>query len=132
MISRETKVDISYYNRQGHSYREIARKTGRDRRTVKKYAENPQLVGQGRAKVARESILDPYVPVIKNWLEDDEQYRASWIFDQIRKMGYTGGYTIVKDLVRSIKQEKSRIAYLRFETEPGKQAGNEPVRPVFS
>jgi transposase len=122
MISRETKVDINYFKQHGHSYREIARKTGRDRRTVKKYAENPQLIGQGRAKVERKSILDPYVPVIENWLEDDEEYRASWIFDQIRKMGYTGGYTIVKDLVRKMKQEKSRIAYLRFETEPGKQA----------
>ena len=122
MISRETKVDISYFHRQGHSYREIARKSGRDRRTVKRYAENPELIGQGRAKVERPSILDPFVPVIKGWLEDDGEYQASWILDQIRKLGYSGGYTIVKDLVREIKQERSRIAYLRFETEPGRQA----------
>jgi len=122
MISRETKVDISFLNRQGHSYREIARKTGRDRRTVKRYAQNPELIGQGRTKVERESILDPFVPVIESWLGEDGEYRASWILDQIRKIGYTGGYTIVKDLVREIKREKSRIAYLRFETEPGRQA----------
>ncbi len=122
MVSRENKVDISYFHRQGHSYREIARKSGRDRRTVKRYAENPELIGQGRAKVERESILDPFVPVIESWLEDDGQYHASWILDQIRKLGYTGSYTIVKDLVRGIKQERSRIAYLRFETEPGRQA----------
>jgi len=122
MVSRETKVDISYFHRQGHSYREIARKSGRDRRTVKRYAENPELIGQGRAKVERPSILDPFAPVIESWLEDDEQYQASWILDQIRKLGYSGGYTIVKDLVRGIKLERSRIAYLRFETEPGRQA----------
>ena len=122
MISRETKVDISYFHSRGHSYREIARKSGRDRRTVKRYAENPELIGQGRAKVERSSILDPFAPMIESWLEDDGKYQASWIFDQIRKLGYTGGYTIVKDLVRGIKQERSRIAYLRFETEPGRQA----------
>jgi transposase len=122
MISRGTKVDINYFQRQGHSYREIARKTGRDRRTVKRYAENPELIGQARTKVERPSILDPFVPVIESWLEEDGQYQASWILDQIRKLGYTGGYTIVKDLVRGIKQERNRIAYLRFETEPGRQA----------
>jgi len=115
-------VEISFLNRQGHSYREIARKTGRDRRTVKRYAENPELIGQGRTKVERGSILDRFVPVIESWLGEDGEYRASWILDQIRKIGYTGSYTIVKDLVREIKQEKSRIAYLRFETEPGRQA----------
>lgn len=122
MISRESKVDIDYFHRQGLSYREIARKTGRDRRTVKRYAQNPELIRQGRAKVERASILDPFVDVIKSWLEDDDQYQASWILDQIRKLGYAGGYTIVKDLVREIKLEKSRVAYLRFETEPGRQA----------
>ena len=122
MLSRETKVDIDYLHRRGLSFREISRKTGRDRRTVKRYAQNPELIGQGRARVERASILDPFVDVIKSWLEDDDQYQASWIYDQIRKLGYTGGYTIVKDLVREIKQEKSRVAYLRFETEPGRQA----------
>jgi transposase len=122
MLARETKVDISYFHRQGLSYREISRKTGRDRRTVKRYAENPELIGQGRATVNRQSILDPFRPTIESWLEDDPQYRATWVFDQLKKLGYTGGYGIVKDAIRGIKQENSRIAYLRFETEPGRQA----------
>ena len=100
MLSRETRVDINYLHRRGLSFREISRKTGRDRRTVKKYAENPELIGRGRVNVKRASILDPFVDVIKSWLADDDQYQASWILDQIRKLGYTGGYTIVKDLVR--------------------------------
>ena len=62
--------------------------------------KNPELIGRGRVNVKRASILDPFVDVIKSWLADDDQYQASWILDQIRKLGYTGGYTIVKDLVR--------------------------------
>ncbi|MDO8586729.1 MAG: hypothetical protein Q7T82_06770 [Armatimonadota bacterium] len=119
MVSRETKVDISYLHHQGLSYREISRKTGRDRRTVKRYAEKPELLGQGRAKVDRPSILDAFKPTILSWLADDPEYRATWIFDQLKKLGYTGGYSILKDAIRGIKQENSRIAYLRFETEPG-------------
>jgi transposase len=122
MVSRENKVDINFLHRQGHSYREIARKTGRDRRTVKRYADNPELIGAGRAKVKRPSILDRFKPMVEGWLKEDPDYRASWILDQLRKLGYTGGYTIVKDLVQEIKQENSRIAYIRFETEPGRQA----------
>jgi transposase len=105
-------------HRRGLSYGDIPHKTGQDRRTVKKYADNPELMGRGRVNVKRASILDPFVDVIKSWLADDDQYQASWILDQIRKLGYTDGYTIVKDLVREIKQENGRIAYLRSETEP--------------
>jgi transposase len=122
MVSRGTRVEISYLYRQGLTYRETARKTGRDRRTVKRYAQNPELIGSGRAKVDRPSILDGFRPMVESWLGEDPDYRATWIFDQLRKVGYSGGYTIVKELVREIKCENSRIAYLRFETEPGRQA----------
>lgn len=121
MISRETEVEINYLHHQRLSYREIARKTNRDRRTVKKYAENPQLIGRPRQHAERGSSLDQYMPMIEEWLKDDDQYKATWILDHIRMLGYTGGYTVVKDAVRAIKQERSRIAYLRFETEPGRQ-----------
>jgi len=59
--------------------------------------------------------------MIDAYLEEDS-YQASWIFDKLMSMGYTGGYTIVKDAVRAIKGEKTRIAYIRFETEPAFQA----------
>ena len=123
MTSRGTRVNIVFYHRQDLSFREIGRRTGRDRRTVKKYAENPELIGASRRSVPRESKLDAFMPNIESWLsEKDGDYRASWIFDQIKKLGYDGGYTIIKDAVRAIKEENSRIAYVRFETEPGRQA----------
>ena len=116
-------MDILFYHKQELSFREIGRKTGRDRRTVKKYAESPELIGATRMKVPRHSKLDEFMPNIESWLSEPQgDYRATWIFDQIRKLGYNGGYTIVKDVVRTIKQENSRIAYVRFETEPGRQA----------
>ena len=119
MISRETQVEINFYKKH-LSYREIARETGKDRRTVKRYAENPELLGKGRAKVERTSKLDPFMPSIKVWAEDN--FKVTRILDRIRDMGYTGGYTILKDAVQILKDENRRIAYVRFETEPGRQA----------
>ena len=37
-------------------------------------------------------------------------------------MGYAGSYDTVKIYVRTIKEQKTRLAYARFETEPGLQA----------
>ena len=122
MISRETEVDINYLHRQGLSYREIQRITGHDRRTVQKYAKNPGLIGKPRKVAARAGKLDSFMSMIKSRLSEDPEYRASLIYDQLVKQGYTGGRTIVKDAVQKIKEENSRIAYVRFETEPGRQA----------
>ena len=37
-------------------------------------------------------------------------------------MGYTGSYETVKRRVRQLKAQRQKVAYLRFETEPGFQA----------
>ncbi len=65
--------------------------------------------------------MDPYKQVIKDYLEQDD-YKGTWLLDRIRNMGYIGGYDIVKVYVREIKEQQARLAYVRFETEPGLQA----------
>ncbi|MFZ2631054.1 MAG: DDE-type integrase/transposase/recombinase, partial [Desulfosalsimonadaceae bacterium] len=59
---------------------------------------------------------------IKAWLDEDFEYRATWIYDRMVSMGFTGSYEIVKRQVREFKKEHQQIAYMRFETEPGYQA----------
>jgi transposase len=115
-------MDISFYKRQELSYREIALKTGSDPRTVKKYCENPDLINKPRKSAPRPSKVDAYRDQIASYLEEDLEYRASTIYDRLRRQGYTGGYEIVKRAVRPIRQQKQCKAYMRFETEPGAQA----------
>ena len=50
------------------------------------------------------------------------EYKATWIYDHLRSMGFTGSYEIVKRAVHGMKEERQRIAYMRFETEPGYQS----------
>jgi transposase len=115
-------LDILMLQRSEHSQRGIARKLGISRNTVKKYIEHPELLERRPGKRERKSQLDPYLGNIEAWLEEDPYYTATWIYDHLVKMGFTGSYQIVKRKVRQLKQAQQQIAYMRFETEPGYQA----------
>lgn len=117
MIALEVFMDIVSLHRQGHTMRAIARKLGIHRNTVKKYLLNPQAP-QYRKSKRKESILTPYHQMIDDWLQQDD-YRATWIYHQIKNLGYSGGYDTVKVYVRRIKARQNRQAFLRFETIPG-------------
>lgn len=123
MIKVEVVLDILKLKAQGYSIRQIARKTGIDRRTVKKYLENPTLAGQKTLRMStRPSLLDPYGQHIEHWLKEDPQHRATWIYDRLKALGFAGSYETVKRRVCGLKKQQQKIAYMRFETEPGQQA----------
>ena len=112
-------MDIVTLHRQGLSERAIARKLGIHRNTVKKYIQEKQPPEYKKSQ-RRDSILAPYYQVIADFLDEDN-YRATWIFDRLKQLGYAGGYGIVKNYVRRVKQKNQRQAYVRFETIPGLQ-----------
>jgi transposase len=115
-------LDILSLHRKGLKQRAIARKLGISRNTVKKYIDNPGLAFEPRRKRKRNSLLDPFKDNIGVWLDEDTAYRATWIYDRLTSMGFAGSYEIVKRHVREFKQERQKVAYMRFETEPGYQA----------
>jgi len=120
MITGEGFMDIIAMHRSGLSVRAISRKLGLHRKTVKKHIEEntfPQYHKRKRGV----SILDPYKQMIGDYLEEDN-YQGTWIFDRIKSRGYTGSYDTLKHYVSGIKEKKSRLAYMRFETDPGLQA----------
>lgn len=119
MISWEVYMDIIALHRQGLSQREISDKLGIHRGTVKKYLQKGQSPKYRKIK-RRDSILAPYYPVINDFLEEDD-YRATWIYQRIKQLGYAGGYDTVKLHVGTIKRKLQRQAYIRFETIPGLQ-----------
>lgn len=115
-------MDILALQRKGLKQRAIARRLGISRNTVKKYIDNPGLALEPRRPGKRTSLLDPFIGNIGAWLDEDMGYRATWIYDRLTSMGFAGSYEIVKRKVREFKQECQKVAYMRFETEPGYQA----------
>jgi transposase len=120
MKTMEEVMDILALHRQGFSKRYIAAKLGIHRDTVTRFIEN-KGPPQYPHKKDKKSILEPYRQFIDDHLESDN-FRATWLFDRIRHLGYNGGYDTVKIYVRGVKERLSRLAFIRFETEPGKQA----------
>lgn len=120
MVSKEVFMEIIALRHQGYSIRRIAEALGIHRNTVKRHLENAEFPQYHKRK-DRESILAPYLQTIRDFLEE-EDFQATWILDRLRAMGYAGGYDTVKRYVQMIKERKIRLAYARFETEPGRQA----------
>jgi len=115
-------MDIVALKRQGLSERQIAKRLGISRPTVHKYLQDPEACECGRRPVLKKSKLDPYDGNIRAWLKEDPDYRATWVYDHLKPLGYTGSYDVVKRKVHELKEESQRIAYMRFESEPGCQA----------
>lgn len=97
----------------------VARQYNCDYRTVKRYYDQPSQEERKR-KPSKPSKLDEFKGIVEEKLEIPAT--AISIFHFIRKKGYQGGYTTVKNYCREIKQEKTRAATIRFETIPGLQA----------
>jgi len=108
--------------RQGLSILAIARRTGHDPKTVRKYLNSglePPVYGP---RAPRGSALDAYADYIRGKLKAYPDLSAARLFREVREMGYMGGLTTVKDFVRSVRPSFPRVFELRFETAPGKQA----------
>jgi len=71
---------------------------------------------------SRGSILDQHVPFIQDLLTRWPSMTALRIHEELRGRGFTGQYTIVKDLVRRLRPARPREPVLRFETSKGAQA----------
>ena len=119
---KETILDVITMHRKGLKQRAIARKLGLSRNTVKKYIERPELAFETPRSRNRKSRLDPFSDNIEAWIEEDSDYTAAWIYDRLSNMGFMGSYEIVKRRVQRIKENYHKVAYMRFETEPGYQA----------
>jgi transposase len=115
----------------GATWAEIARETGHDWRTVKRYLSAdapttppaPTKRGPGRRKI------DPYAHVVDAWLATQPRLKASVIHERlVAEHGFAGHYQRVKVYVR---EARARVAaadpepvgfHRRFEVLPGAQA----------
>lgn len=122
MLGKEEWVLIrGLGNKQGLlSISEIARQTGHDRKTVRKYLQVDKIPGYPINKES--SKLNDYKDCITFRLKEVPEITVKRILREIKEKGYTGSYTILKAFVRPLREEKDKEAVIRFETTPGEQS----------
>jgi transposase len=88
---------------EGLSIKEIVRRTGRSRNTVRAALRSPEPPGYG-PRAPRPSKLDPFREQIHELLADsDGEIPSQVIRERITEAGYRGGKTICDDYVRELR-----------------------------
>jgi len=121
VISYELYSQIRLLHQErGLNFAQIARELNLDEKTVAKWARAKHYI-QGGGKTLRKSKLEPYKIIIQRWLER-HSYTATQIFQRLRaEEGYTGGFTILKDYVRTVRRVRAP-AFLTLAFSPGECA----------
>lgn len=104
--------------REGLPIAEVARRLGRSRQTIYNWLQAGE---DGAEPKARRSKIDGFRGYIESRLAKYD-VPATVLFRELRARGYDGGITILRDLVRRIKDCHVQRLVDRFETEPGLQA----------
>lgn len=134
MITEENEVIHRWQNQQ--SIRSIARdlNLGRWKVTsiVKQHIRNrdPAAVGEsetpppslGRPKQHRRSKLDAFELQLEQLLERYPSITAQRVYEELKRSGFDGGYSIVRERVRQLRRQPTQPLTVRFETSPGAQA----------
>ena len=134
MVQLGELMMILELHRQGLSITAIARRTGRDPKTVRKYVERglePPVYGP--RQVGRPNKLAPYLDYLRERVAAFPDLSAVRLTREIRERGYKGAYTAVKRFVAAIRPESNPKPFeVRFETPPGYQAQVDFARFVTS
>ena len=122
MHTRGTRVLLRHYLEQGVGKAELARRFGVSRRTVYHWIETGQLdrdlddaAAHYAARPTVSRRLDAYRGIIQARLQTYPLLTAQRVFEEIRAAGYAGGYTQIKEYVRSIRPHPPLEAVQRFE-----------------
>lgn len=106
------------------SGRRIARTLGVDRKTVARVIAEHEQARTGavpKSRSPRKSLLDPFQENIIQLLERYPEITAVRMLEELRLLGFTGAYSIVRDLLRELRRRPPKLVR-RFETSPGVQA----------
>ena len=108
-------------HRQGLSVSAIARRTGLDRKTVRKYVGRglePPVYGP---RQPRGTLLDPFSRYLRERVAAYPELTGRRLHRELRDLGYQGGYTRLTDFLRDVRPAAAPSFEQRFETAPGQQ-----------
>ena len=116
MITWERVFMLHELHAQGVSISTIARQTGLDRKTVRRHLAagiQPPVYGP---RVQQGSLLDRFTAYLQARLDQYPGLSGARLLREIQAQGYTGGYTILTDYLRTIRPPQEAGYEVRFET----------------
>ncbi len=122
MIKLGEMMMILDLHRQGLSVSAIARQTGADRKTVRKYIERGMEAPAYGPRQPRGTVIDPFAAYLRERTAAYPGLSGRRLFRELKERGYEGGYTAVTDFLRDIRPAPQPSYEVRFETGPGEQA----------
>ena len=120
----EHEVITSYTQR--NSIRSISRVFGIGRNTVRRILRRHKIrrdegYEKVQKKIIRGSKLDPYIDKMKELLKTYPNITGVRMLEELRKVGYTGGKSILNERIRQLRPKPKRAPQPRFETDAGMQ-----------
>ena len=112
----------------GYRISEISKKTGADPKTIRKYLSQEDFSPVPPVVQTQPSKLDPFKPVIHEWLDEDKKHwrkqhhTAQRIYERlVEEQGYTGSYSVVQRYLkkcRSVQTEKRTLNWYGIPARP--------------
>src|SRR5271167_97592 len=126
-MNEAMRLEIVQRRQTGMSQRAIADELGISRGAVRRALARVQAQRDGRARPARkprprQSIIDPYEPILQELLAKYPNLTVERAWQELRARGYAGGYTVVRARVRLLRPRPAPAPVPRFETSEGQQA----------
>lgn len=110
----------------GYRISEISEKTGSDPKTIRKYLSQDDFSPVPPIAQENPSKLDPFKPVIQEWLEEDKKHwrkqhhTAQRIYERLtEEHSYTGSYSIVQRYLKKCRSQRVEKANLELVWDPG-------------
>lgn len=103
------------------SARQISKQLKVSRNTVRRLLGRGFASPQKRATACapRDSVLDVYQETIKGILKETPEIKTPAVLERLRPLGYTGGVTILRDLLRQLRPRTDREPFLTLDFYPG-------------
>jgi len=121
MVGQREFMDVHDAWIQGKSISEIARQTGRDRKTIRRLLREGAQAARKPRQIS--SKLDPFREyLLARMVGEDPVSNAEVLYDEIHELGYRGGRSILKEFMHPFRALAKEKATVRFETPPGRQA----------
>jgi transposase len=109
-------------HREGVSISDIARRSGLDRKTVRKYVARGLEPPVYTRRPPRPLSIDGFASYLRERVVAFPELTGRRLWREIRDLGFAGDYTTVTAFLREVRPAAAPTFERRFETPPGRQA----------